>query len=92
MSASSSDGGITITFHKSGRSAIWDDVALSLLEFAESQGFAPPFSCRAGVCSTCKTVLLQGEVSYFEEPLDELGAGQVLLCCSLPVGDLVLDL
>lgn len=92
MSAGHLNGGITITFRKSGRRVVWDDAALSLLEFAEIQGLSPAFSCRAGVCNTCKTALLQGEVSYFEEPLDAPELGQVLLCCALPICDLTLGL
>ena len=56
----------------------------SLLDFAEAQGLSPDFSCRAGICSTCKSRLVEGEVAYFEDPLDELAADEVLLCCSKP--------
>ena len=83
---------LTIEFRRSGRTAVWDDSAESLLSFAEDQGLAPDFSCRAGVCSTCKSRLIEGEVAYFEEPLDELAAGEVLLCCSKPKGSLVIDI
>ncbi|NMM80706.1 oxidoreductase [Acidovorax sp. SRB_14] len=86
------DGAITVTFRQSGRSARWADGTESLLSFAESHGLAPAFSCRAGVCGTCKTGLVDGTVRYFEEPLDDPGPGQVLLCCARPQGDLVLDL
>ena len=90
--AKETDGAITVTFRKSGRSASWVEGAESLLSFAESHGLAPEFSCRAGVCGTCKTGLVEGEISYFEEPLDDPGAGQVLICCARPKGNLVLDL
>lgn len=90
--APAADGAITVTFRKSGRSARWIDGAESLLSFAESQGLAPEFSCRAGVCGSCTTALVDGEISYFEEPLDDPGAGQVLICCARPKGNLVLDL
>ena len=85
-------GAVTVTFRKSGRSATWVDGAESLLSFAESHGLAPAFSCRAGVCGTCTTALVEGDISYFEEPLDEPCAGQVLICCARPKGNLVLDL
>jgi ferredoxin-NADP reductase len=83
---------MTVEFRKSGRMAVWDATAESLLAFAEDQGLAPEFSCRAGICGTCKSHLLSGDVAYFEEPLDELAAGEVLLCCSKPQGSVVLDL
>ena len=85
-------GATMIEFRKSGLAAAWAPGAESLLAFAEDQGLAPDFSCRAGVCGTCKSRLLSGEVAYFEEPLDELTPGEVLLCCSRPKGPLVLDL
>ena len=81
-----------VTFARSGRSADWSPESYSLLEFAEAQGLNPAFSCRAGICSTCKTKLVAGEVSYFEEPLEELQDGEALLCCSKPVTDVVLDI
>lgn len=83
---------VTVEFRKSGRMAVWDNTAESLLAFAEEQGLAPEFSCRAGICGTCKSHLVTGEVSYFEEPLDELAIGEVLLCCSRPQGSVVLDI
>ncbi|WP_315918325.1 2Fe-2S iron-sulfur cluster-binding protein [Mesorhizobium sp. SP-1A] len=83
---------VTVEFRKSGIKAAWDGKAESLLAFAEEQGLSPEFSCRAGICGTCKSRLVSGEVAYFEEPLDELADGEVLLCCSRPQGAVVLDL
>ncbi len=85
--------GLQISFARSQRSAAWDEANdANLLAFAERLGLDPPFSCRAGICSTCRTGLLQGEVDYVEEPLDPPETGQVLLCCARPRGPLVLDL
>ncbi|MFI4997027.1 MAG: 2Fe-2S iron-sulfur cluster-binding protein [Hyphomicrobiales bacterium] len=81
-----------VIFQKSGRGADWDPNSYSLLEFAEEQGLNPAFSCRAGICSTCKTQLVSGEVGYFEEPLEDLEDGAALLCCSKPLTDVVLDM
>jgi ferredoxin len=81
-----------VTFSKSGLSADWDPNSYSLLEFAEERGLDPPFSCRAGICSTCKTRLVSGKVDYFERPLEELGEGEALLCCSKPAMDVVLEI
>ncbi|MES2434005.1 MAG: 2Fe-2S iron-sulfur cluster-binding protein [Pseudomonadota bacterium] len=85
-------GAITIEFRKSGIVAAWDGAAQSLLSFAEDQGLNPEFSCRAGICGTCKTRLVSGEVAYFEDPLDDPEQGEVLLCCSRPETAVVLDL
>jgi ferredoxin-NADP reductase len=81
-----------IEFRKSGITANWDGTSESLLAFAEAQGLTPEFSCRAGICSTCKVSLISGEVAYFEDPLDDVEKGFTLLCCSKPAGSLVLDL
>jgi uncharacterized protein len=83
---------ITVEFRKSGLTAVWDEKAGSLLDFAEAQGLSPDFSCRAGICSTCKSRLVEGAVAYFEDPLDDLAADEVLLCCSKPQGPVVIDI
>lgn len=80
-----------VRFGRSGLDAAWDGAA-NLLEFAETQGLSPDFSCRAGVCGSCQCGLLSGEVEYDEEPLDPLPEGQILLCCSRPRGPVELDL
>ncbi len=83
--------GIMVEFRQSGRSIAWEDSA-SLLDFAEQHGLNPQFSCRAGVCGSCTTALVQGEVSYFQEPLDEPEAGRVLICSCKPASSIILDL
>jgi ferredoxin-NADP reductase len=83
---------VTVEFRRSGLTAVWDGKSESLLAFAEEQGLSPDFSCRAGICSTCKSRIIEGEVAYFEDPLDEPGPGEVLLCCSKPARAIVLDI
>lgn len=81
-----------VEFRKSRVSASWDGSAGSLLELAEDAGLNPEFSCRAGICNSCKCTLVSGEVEYFEDPLIQPDAGQVLICCARPNGAVVLDL
>jgi ferredoxin len=50
------------------------------------------WSCRTGVCHTCVTPILAGDVDYAPDPLEPPGPGEVLVCCSQPDGDVVLDL
>jgi ferredoxin len=64
----------------------------SLLDLAEDMGPTPEFSCRAGICGTCKTHILAGDVAYFEDPLDDPGTNQVLLCCARPNTSILPDL
>ncbi len=51
-----------------------------------------PFACKGGVCGTCRARVTAGEVrmrrNYALEP-EELAAGYVLTCQSLPVSDAV---
>lgn len=82
----------TVTFLPDGRQAHWHDDCESLLVLAEESGLSPDFNCRAGLCNTCMCTLVSGEVDYFEEPLDDVPAGKVLLCCSRPRGSVVVDL
>lgn len=83
--------GDAVTFRTSARTAPWDDSA-SLLDFAEAQGLTPDFSCRAGVCGTCVTRLIDGAVDWTDDPLDPPPEGHILLCCTRPRGAVVLEL
>lgn len=78
------DGAIPVRFTASGVAAEWTRDTGTLLELAEAAGLAPVFGCRSGICGTCITRLESGSVEYLEEPVAPLGAGEVLLCCSVP--------
>jgi ferredoxin len=82
---------IMVEFRRSKRSVPWED-ARSLLDFAEQQGLKPDFSCRAGVCGSCKVALLEGEVAYVQEPLDPPEEGSALICSCKPRSSIVVDL
>ena len=89
--ASMADGLPVVTFANSGVSTVWDDSCSSLLELAEAQGLSPDFSCRVGVCNTCECNVREGELRYAEEPLEKPEPGRALICCSVPVSDIVLE-
>jgi ring-1,2-phenylacetyl-CoA epoxidase subunit PaaE len=63
-----------------------------VLEAALAVRSDAPFSCRGGVCGTCRAKLLEGTVSmdhsYALEP-DEIARGYVLTCQSHPTSDRV---
>lgn len=67
----------------------------SVLDAGNAQGLELPYSCKAGVCSTCKCKVIEGEVemdSNFALEDYEVAAGYVLSCQSYPVSDrVVLD-
>ncbi len=66
---------------------------MSILDAAAAEGLDVPFSCKGGVCCTCKAMLLEGEVSmdvvYGLEP-DEIEDGYILTCQSHPRTETVL--
>ncbi len=88
---SKSQAEIEVSFAKSGLTARWDPTLESILDLAEAQGLRPDFSCRTGICHTCSSKLIEGEVEYFTEPLDMPDPGCVLICCSKPKTNLVIE-
>jgi ferredoxin-NADP reductase/MOSC domain-containing protein YiiM len=84
--------GPLITFARSGLSTQDDTAHRSLLETAELCDVPTRFSCRTGVCHTCVTPLLSGEIAYSPTPLELPASGDVLVCVARPVTDVVLDM
>jgi ferredoxin len=81
-----------VSFARSSLTVAWDDRFDSLLEFAEACDVPTRWSCRSGVCHTCETVLLAGQVHHDPEPLEPPAPGNLLLCCARPTADAVIDL
>jgi len=44
------------------------------------------------VCHTCRSGLILGAVGYRLEPVEAPADGNVLICCSQPQRDIVIDL
>jgi ferredoxin-NADP reductase/MOSC domain-containing protein YiiM len=85
--------GPLVSFARSGIAAHWKASAYqSILELAEACDVPVRWACRAGVCHSCESGLVSGAVIYGPEPLDKPADGNVLVCCSQPAGDVVLDL
>ncbi|MDX6254075.1 MAG: hypothetical protein QOJ11_409 [Frankiales bacterium] len=84
--------GPLVSFVRTGLNVRWDNAYASILELAEACDVPVRWSCRTGVCHTCETGLLEGRVSYAPEPLEPPAAGDLLACCSQPLGDLTVDL
>jgi len=91
--ADDADTGPLVSFARSGVAAHWKPSAYrSLLELAEACAVPVRWSCRTGVCHSCESGLVSGSVAYGPEPLDRPADGNVLVCCSQPVDDVVVDL
>lgn len=85
--------GPLVSFARSGIAAHWrPSVYESILELAEACDVPVRWSCRTGVCHNCESGLISGKVVYGPEPLDKPADGNLLVCCSQPVGDVVIDL
>src|SRR5262249_2969287 len=81
------------SFARSGIAVRWRPSAeQSLLELAEACDVPVRWSCRTGVCHNCESGLISGSVAYHPDPLDPPAEGNVLICCSRPQGDVVIDL
>ena len=50
------------------------------------------WSCRNGVCHTCETTLIVGDVEYSPDPVEPPAEGSVFISCSQPRVHIVLDL
>lgn len=86
-------GGPVVSFARSGIDAHWKASAYqSILELAEACDVPVRWSCRTGVCHTCESGLVSGDVTYGPEPLEMPADGNVLVCCSQPTRDIVVDL
>jgi propane monooxygenase reductase component len=68
-----------------------------ILDAAFRQGIAVPHGCREGQCSSCKCVLVEGDVevenySTFALPDYEKESGHILLCRGYAYSDLTIEL
>jgi ferredoxin-NADP reductase/MOSC domain-containing protein YiiM len=85
--------GPLVSFARSGIAAHWNPSTYqSILELAEACDVPVRWSCRTGVCHSCESGLVSGDVVYGPEPLEKPAGGNLLVCCSQPVRDVVIDL
>jgi len=64
----------------------------SILQQAMSDNISLPYSCRSGMCSTCKATCVSGEVKMIDGHFlsdDEVAKGQILTCISYPESESV---
>jgi ferredoxin-NADP reductase/MOSC domain-containing protein YiiM len=84
--------GPLVTFARSGITTPFPASTHSVLDLADACDVPTRWSCRTGVCHTCVTPLLSGDISYSPAPLEPPSDGEVLICCARPGSDLVLDM
>jgi len=84
--------GPRVTFARSGITTAFRDDWGNVLNLADACDVPTRWSCRTGVCHTCTTPLLSGDITYDPDPLDPPADGDVLICCAQPKTDIVVDL
>ncbi|WP_333775602.1 MOSC and FAD-binding oxidoreductase domain-containing protein [Streptomyces sp. IBSBF 3136] len=84
--------GPRVTFARSGITTAWSPAYPSLLDLAEACDIPTRWSCRTGVCHTCVTPLVSGDITYATQPLELPEPGTTLVCCGRPATEVVLDL
>jgi ferredoxin-NADP reductase/MOSC domain-containing protein YiiM len=85
--------GPLVSFARSGIAVHWNAARYqSILELAEACDVPVRWACRTGVCHNCESGLVSGAITYDPEPLDKPADGNLLICCSQPSGDVVVDL
>lgn len=91
--AAADSTGFNVEFTKSGRNVVCAP-GQKLLEAARSAGLRLPSSCAKGMCGTCKSRLVSGEVHMAHGGgirQREIDQGFILPCCSTPLTDLVIE-
>jgi ferredoxin-NADP reductase/MOSC domain-containing protein YiiM len=84
--------GALVSFARTGLNVRWAPTFNSLLELAEACDVPVRWACRTGVCHTCETGLVAGKIGYRPQPVDAPADGNLLICCSRPESDVVIDL
>jgi MOSC domain-containing protein YiiM/ferredoxin-NADP reductase len=93
LPADDANTGPLVSFARSGIAVHWKPSAYeSILELAEACDVPVRWSCRTGVCHNCESGLVSGSVAYQPDPLDSPAEGNVLICCSRPREDVVIDI
>lgn len=63
----------------------------TVLDAAEAAGWAIPYSCRKGVCSSCEGVLVDGAVTVPAKGTVSGPASRVQFCRAVPLGDVTIN-
>lgn len=91
--AAADSAAFNVEFTKSGRTVVCPP-GQKLLAVARAAGLRLPSSCAKGMCGTCKSRLISGEVHMVHGGgirQREIDQGYILPCCSTPLSDLVIE-
>jgi ring-1,2-phenylacetyl-CoA epoxidase subunit PaaE len=82
--------GTTMSVTLDGRTRKVAFTEANILDSTRASGLPAPFACKAGVCATCRAKVTSGKVEMaarYGLTDEEIAAGYVLTCQSVPVGD-----
>jgi len=82
--------GLTLSVTLDGRTRRVEFTEANILDSAREAGLPAPFACKAGVCATCRAKVTKGKVEMaarYGLTDEEIAAGYVLTCQSVPVGE-----
>jgi len=82
--------GLTLSVTLDGRTRKVEFSEANILDSAREAGLPAPFACKAGVCATCRAKVTRGKVEMaarYGLTDEEIAAGYVLTCQSVPVGE-----
>ena len=82
--------GLTLSITLDGRTRKIEFDGRNILDSARDAGMPAPFACKAGVCATCRAKVVKGKVEMaarYGLTDEEIAAGYVLTCQSVPVGE-----
>ncbi|MCL6740706.1 phenylacetate-CoA oxygenase/reductase subunit PaaK [Sphingomonas sp. RB56-2] len=82
--------GLTVSVTLDGRTRKVEFSEANILDSAREAGLPAPFACKAGVCATCRAKVTRGKVEMaarYGLTDEEITAGYVLTCQSVPVGE-----
>jgi ring-1,2-phenylacetyl-CoA epoxidase subunit PaaE len=82
--------GVTVSVTLDGRTRKVAFTEANILDSARESGLPAPFACKAGVCATCRAKVTSGKVEMaarYGLTDEEVAAGYILTCQSVPIGD-----
>lgn len=86
-------GNYSVSFTRTAAEVVCDS-GQTILQAARAAGLRLPVSCTKGMCGTCKTKMLSGQVDMKHAGgirQREIDQGWILPCCSKPLSDVTLE-
>jgi ferredoxin-NADP reductase len=83
-----------VNFTKTGHT-VEVSPGMTILSAAKQAGILPMSSCQRGICGTCKSQLVSGEVDMQHGGgirKREIDQGKILICCSTPLSNVEIEL